>query len=329
MPTTTQPAFDEAKLNVFVGRMLGDLGALTNAVLVHVGDQLGFYKTLAKLGATDSTALAKQTGTSERLVREWLSAQAAQGYVTYDRTTQKFSLSPEQAMVFADDESPVFMAGFFDIAAGLFHDAPKIINAFKSGRGLAWHEHNGCLFCGTERIFRPAYNHHLVNEWLPALDGVVAKLQRGASVADVGCGHGASTILMAKAFPNSKFYGYDYHPASIEAARKSAHDTGVGDRISFEVGAAKDFPAKAFDLVCFFDCLHDMGDPVGAARHVGKTLARDGTWMIVEPFATINLKTISIRSARCFMRRRPRFARRPRSRRRLVWHSARKPVKRV
>ncbi len=285
MPTTTQPAFDEAKLNVFVGRMLGDLGALTNAVLVHVGDQLGFYKTLAKLGATDSTALAKQTGTSERLVREWLSAQAAQGYVTYDRTTQKFSLSPEQAMVFADDESPVFMAGFFDIAAGLFHDAPKIINAFKSGRGLAWHEHNGCLFCGTERIFRPAYNHHLVNEWLPALDGVVAKLQRGASVADVGCGHGASTILMAKAFPNSKFYGYDYHPASIEAARKSAHDTGVGDRISFEVGAAKDFPAKAFDLVCFFDCLHDMGDPVGAARHVGKTLARDGTWMIVEPFA--------------------------------------------
>jgi SAM-dependent methyltransferase len=285
MTTAAPPVVDEAKLNTFVGRMLGDLGALTNSVLVHVGDQLGLYKALAKSGSTDPSALAKQTGTHERLVREWLSAQAAQGYVTYDRRTQKFSLSPEQAMVFADEESPVFMAGFFDIAAGLFQDAPKIVNAFKSGRGLAWHEHNGCLFCGTERIFRPTYNHHLVNEWLPALDGVVAKLQRGASVADVGCGHGASTILMAKAFPKSKFYGYDFHPGSIAAARSAAYEAGVDDRISFEVGAAKDFPAKSFDLVCFFDCLHDMGDPVGAARHVGKTLAPDGTWMIVEPFA--------------------------------------------
>src|ERR1700737_4144062 len=285
-----KPSLDEAKLNAFVGRVLGDLGALTNSVLVRLGDQLGLYKALMKAGSTDSTALAKQTGTSERLVREWLSAQAAQGYVTYDRDTKKFSLSPEQAMVFADDESPVFMAGFFDLAAGLFDDVPKLANAFKSGGGLAWHEHNGCLFCGTQRIFRPAYNHHLVNEWLPALECIVNNAHRGARVADVGCGHGASTILMAKAFPKSEFHGYDYHPASIETARKSAKQAGVGDRISFEVGAAKDFPARGFALVCFFDCLHDMGDPVGAARHVGETLAPDGTWMIVEPFANDRLE---------------------------------------
>jgi SAM-dependent methyltransferase len=196
-----------------------------------------------------------------------------------------FSLSPEQAMIFADEDSPVFMAGFFDVAAGLYHDAPKIVQAFKSGRGMAWHEHNGCLFCGTERLFRPAYNHHLVNEWLPALNGVVAKLERGASVADVGCGHGVSTILMARAFPKAKFHGFDYHPESIEAARKNAAEAGVADRITFQVGAAKNFPSSGFDLVCFFDCLHDMGDPVGAAKHVRETLAPDGTWMIVEPFA--------------------------------------------
>ncbi len=256
MAMSAQPAIDGARLNAFVGRMLGDLGALTNAVLVHVGDQLGLYKAITMSGPTDSTALAKQTGTSERLVREWLSAQAAQGYLSYDKSTQKFSLSPEQAMVFADDDSPFFMAGFFDIANGLFHDVPKIVNAFKSDGALAWHEHNGCLFCGTQRIFRPAYNHSLVKEWLPALDGVVAKLQQGCSVADVGCGLGASTILMAKAFPNSKFFGYDYHPESIEAARKAAREADVG-----------------------------MGDPAGAAHHVSKALAPDGTWMIVEPFA--------------------------------------------
>jgi SAM-dependent methyltransferase len=265
--------------------MLGDLGALTNAVLVHVGDQLGFYRTLMKSGPMDPMALAKQTRTSERLVREWLSAQAAQGYLTYDQSAQKFSLSPEQAMVFADGESPVFMAGFFDIAAGLFADVPKIVKAFKSDGALAWHEHNGCLFCGTQRIFRPAYNRFLVEEWLPALQDVLPKLEHGCSVADVGCGQGASTILMAKAFPNSKFFGYDYHADSIEAAQKSARQAGVADHISFETGAAKNFPTRGFDLICFFDCLHDMGDPVGAARHVGKALAPDGTWMIVEPFA--------------------------------------------
>lgn len=276
---------DPEKLNAFMGRMLGDLGALTNSILVHLGDQLGLYRAMAKSGPMTPSALAEQTETAERLVREWLSAQAAQGYITYDRTTGKFSLSPEQAMVFAHEDSPVFMAGFFDVARGLFDDTPKLVNAFKTDGKLAWHEHNGCLFCGTRRLFRPVYNHHLINEWLPALDGVVEKLQRGAVVADVGCGHGASTILMAKAFPNSTFYGYDYHPGSIEAAQNAARDDGAADRISFEVGAAKNFPAKEFDLVCFFDCLHDMGDPVGAARHVGKALKADGTWLIVEPFA--------------------------------------------
>ncbi len=289
MPDVAQTV-DPEKLNAFVGRMLGDLGALTNSVLVHVGDQLGLYKALAESGPTTSQALAKQTGTSERLVREWLSAQAAQGYVNYDKVGGKFSLSTEQAMVFADEESPVYLAGFFDIARGLFDDTPKIVNAFRSDGKLAWHEHNGCLFCGTRRVFRPAYNHHLINEWLPALDGVIDKLQRGARVADVGCGHGASTILMTKAFPKSRFYGFDYHPASIEAARKAAKEEGVNDRVSFEVGTAKTFPAKEFDLVCFFDSLHDMGDPIGAARHVAETLKPDGTWLIVEPFANDKLE---------------------------------------
>src|SRR6202048_3997285 len=204
MATSAQAAIDGVKLQAFIGRMLGDLGALTNSVLVHVGDQLGFYTTLMKLGPMDSADLARQTGTAERLVREWLSAQAAQGYVTYDKSTQKFSLSPEQAMVFGDDESLFFMAGFFDIARGLFQDVPAIVNAFRTNGAMAWHEHNGCLFCGTQRIFRPAYNHHLVNDWLPALDGIVNKLHSGARVAGVGGGHGASTILMAKAFPKSQ-----------------------------------------------------------------------------------------------------------------------------
>jgi SAM-dependent methyltransferase len=281
---------DPAKLDAFVGKMLGDLGALTNSVLVHLGDLLGLYKALASDGAMTSEGLARKTGTSERLIREWLSAQAAQGYVVYDEAREEFSLSPEQAMVFADDESPVFMAGFFDIAHALFDDTPKIANAFRTDGKLAWHDHNGCLFCGTRRVFRPAYNHHLVAEWIPALDGVKDKLERGAVVADVGCGHGASTIIMAQAFPKSRFRGFDYHPASVEAASKAAQAAGVSDRVSFEVATAKTYPGRDCDLVCFFDCLHDMGDPAGAAKHVKETLRPDGTWMIVEPFARDSLK---------------------------------------
>jgi len=276
---------DEARLNQFVGRMLGDMGATLNGALVLVGDRLGLYRAMAKLGKTGAGGLAKATGTAERYVREWLSAQAAHGYVSYDAASRVFWLSPEQAMVFANEESPVFLAGFFDIAAAAYRDEPKITDAFRSGRGVGWHEHHRCLFCGTERFFRPGYNHNLIGNWLPALEGVVAKLDRGAVVADVGCGHGASTILMAKTYPNATFYGFDYHAPSIEAAREAAAAAGVADRIKFEVAVAKDFPMYGYDLVCFFDCLHDMGDPAGAAAHVRKTLARDGTWMIVEPFA--------------------------------------------
>ena len=278
-------SIDTEKLNAFVGRMLGDMGATLSAALVVVGDKLGLYKALAEAGPMDAATLARRTGTAERYVREWLAAQAASGYVAYDASTEKFQLEPEQAMVFADEGSPAFLAGFFEIAEATFRAVPKIVDGFRSGRGVGWHEHHRCLFCGTERFFRTSYLHHLIGEWLPALDGVVVKLQRGASVADVGCGHGASTILMAKAFPNSRFFGFDYHSPSIEQARQAADAAGVGDRITFEVAAAKDFPARNYDLVTFFDCLHDMGDPVGASAHVRSALKSDGTWLIVEPFA--------------------------------------------
>jgi SAM-dependent methyltransferase len=276
---------DEARLNAFVGRMLGDMGATLNAALVVVGDRLGLYKALADVGPMDPASLARRTGTSERLVREWLAAQAASGYVAYDPATQGFHLEPEQAMVFAEEDSPVFFAGFFDIAEASFRAIPKITEAFRSGRGVGWHEHHRCLFRGTERFFRTSYNQHLTSAWLPALDGVVEKLRRGAIVADVGCGHGASTILMAKEYPASRFFGFDYHLPSIEQAREAATAARVADRVTFEAATAKDFPALGYDLVTFFDCLHDMGDPTGAATHVRSALNPDGTWMVVEPFA--------------------------------------------
>ena len=276
---------DPDRLNAFLGRMLGDMGATLNAALVVVGDRLGLYKAMEATGPMDAAALARRTGTTERYVREWLAAQAASGYVTHDATTGQFHLEPEQAMVFAQEGSPAFMAGFFEIAEAVFRAVPRVTDAFRSGKGVGWHEHHRCLFCGTERFFRTSYNHHLVPEWLPALDGVAAKLQRGATVADVGCGHGASTILMAQAFPKSRFYGFDYHLPSIETARDAAAKAGVADRIAFEVASAKEFPARGYDLVTFFDCLHDMGDPQGAAAHVRASLKPDGTWMIVEPFA--------------------------------------------
>ena len=276
---------DPDRLNAFLGRMLGDMGATLNAALVVVGDRLGLYKAMEEAGPMDAATLARRTGTTERYVREWLAAQAASGYVTHDAATGQFHLEPEQAMVFAQDGSPAFMAGFFEIAEAVFRAVPRVTDAFRSGKGVGWHEHHRCLFCGTERFFRTSYNHHLVPEWLPALDGVAAKLTKGATVADVGCGHGASTILMAQAFPKSRFYGFDYHLPSIETARDAAAKAGVADRIAFEVAAAKEFPARGYDLVTFFDCLHDMGDPQGAAAHVKASLAPDGTWMIVEPFA--------------------------------------------
>ena len=278
-------AVDEARLNDFLGKMVGDLGAAFSAALVLVGDKLGLYRELAASGPLTPAALAERTHTAERYVREWLAAQAAAGYALFDAASGRYALSPEQAMVFAEEGGPAFMAGAFEIAAAMFRDEPKITEAFRTGRGVGWHEHDHCLFRGTERFFRPGYAAHLVAEWIPAIDGVQAKLERGARVADIGCGHGASTIEMAKAFPRSRFFGFDYHEQSIERARQLAAEAGVADRVEFAVAPAKAYPGSGYDLVAFFDCLHDMGDPVGAAAHVRETLAPDGAWLIVEPFA--------------------------------------------
>ena len=278
------------KLNVFIGKILGDVGAAMNASLMLIGDKLGLYKTLSEKGPFTPAELAQATKTSERYVREWLSAQAASGYVEYDAASGKFSMTPEQALVFGNDESPVFMGAVGDVVAATFLDEPEVSDAFRTGKGVGWNKRSECLFCGTARFFRTGYKHHLVQEWLPALDGVVEKLKRGARVADVGCGHGVSTRLMAEAFPNSSFVGFDYHPGSIEAARRATRDGGLADRVRFDVQSAKTYPAGNYDLVCFFDCLHDMGDPVGAMKHVRETMAADGTCMLVEPFANDRLE---------------------------------------
>jgi SAM-dependent methyltransferase len=278
------------RLNTFIGKMLGDVGAAMGASLMLIGDKLGLYKTLTAKGPMNSSELARATGTSERYVREWLSAQAASGYVEYNAASNKFSMTPEQTLVLGDDDSPVFMGAVGSVVAATLLDEPKVSDAFKTGKGVGWNQRSECLFCGTARFFRTAYKHHLVQEWLPALDGVVEKLKRGAGVADVGCGHGISTRLMAEAFPNSRFSGFDYHPGSIEAARQTVKDAGLGDRVRFDVHSAKTYPAGNYDLVCFFDCLHDMGDPVGAIKHVRETMADDGTCMLVEPFANDRLE---------------------------------------
>jgi SAM-dependent methyltransferase len=282
-------AIDEAKLNDFMGKFVGDLGAVMHAATIVVGDQLGLYKALAEKPAT-AAALAQRTETDARYLREWLSAQAASGYVQYDPASDSFSLSEEQAFALATEGSPAFIPGAFQVAVAQFKAIPKMMQAFRTGLGLGWHEHDAALFHGTERFFRPGYAAHLVSSWIPALDGVQARLAAGANVADVGCGHGASTIIMAEAFPASKFIGFDYHEPSIVHARESAQKAGLGDRVSFEVASAKGFPGNAFDLVTMFDCLHDMGDPAGASAHVRQSLRLDGTWMIVEPFANDRLE---------------------------------------
>jgi SAM-dependent methyltransferase len=265
--------------------MLGDLGGAFSIPLLRIGDRLGLYKTLHEKGPLTSAELAAKAEIAERYAREWLNHQAASGYLEYDAATGKFALPPEHAMVFADSNSPVYMQGAFDLAADLLENQALVEPAFRSGKGVGWGDQARCMFCSVGRFFRPGYQNNLVQSWLPALDGVLAKLERGATVADVGCGHGFSTIIMAKAFPKSTFIGYDFHPDSIAQARKHAEQDSVVSNTRFEVALASDFPAKDVDLVTFFDCLHDMGDPVGAARHVRQSLKPDGTWMIVEPAA--------------------------------------------
>jgi SAM-dependent methyltransferase len=286
MSVVEQPvAVDGEKLMQFVFKAVDEVGATLNTALVVIGDKLGLYRELAGAGALTPSELAERTGTAERYVREWLNAQAAGGYVTYDPDSGRYTLPPEQAIALTDTDSPAYLPGFFQIALGSVLDSPKILEATRSGEGFGWHEHVHHVHEGCERFFRPGYNAHLIAEWLPALEGVVAKLERGARVADVGCGHGASTILMAKAFPNSNFVGSDYHGGSIDTARERARDAGVGDRAQFQTASAAAYSGSGYDLVTMFDCLHDMGDPVGAARHVRSTIAADGTWMIVEPRA--------------------------------------------
>ena len=282
---TTSTDVDMDKLMSFVFRAVDEVGATLNTALVVMGDKLGLYRTLAGAGPLTPAEVASRSGCAERYVREWLNAQAASGYLEYDPGSGRYLLPAEQAVALTDESSPAYLPGFFQIALGSVHDAPRVVDAARSGAGIGWHDHVADVHDGCERFFRPGYNAHLVEEWLPALDGAVAKLEAGAHVADVGCGHGASTILMAQAFPASTFVGFDYHQASIQVAAKRAHAAGVGARVSFEVAPAAAFPGADYDLVTMFDCLHDMGDPSGAARHIRAALAADGTWMIVEPAA--------------------------------------------
>ncbi|QVM93544.1 methyltransferase domain-containing protein [Pseudomonas entomophila] len=274
---------DEARLQEFMGRLVGDMGAAATLANVVLGDELGLYRAMADSLPVTPEVLAERTGCQPRLVREWLNGQAAAGYV--EHRNGSFTLPEEQALALALEDSPAYMAGGAAVLAALFHDKDKLVAAMRGDGGLAWGDHHPCMFSGTERFFRPGYRTFLVADWLPALDGVVAKLQAGAQVADVGCGHGASTIVLAQAFPASHFIGYDYHAPSVSTAIERAREAGLGDRVSFVQASAKDYPGHDLDLVCFFDCLHDMGDPVGAARHAYEALKEDGTVMLVEPYA--------------------------------------------
>lgn len=284
------PEVDQQKLENFMGKMVTDMSAAMSGPLVIMGVKLGLYKSLAQGGAMSSEELADRSGVRERYVREWLAAQAASGFVDYDPGARQFSMSAEQQMALADEDSPVYVASAFELIASAYIDEPRITEAYKQGKGFGWHEHHECLFRGTERFFRTSYRANLISDWLPSLDGVVEKLASGAKVADVGCGHGASTILMAQTYPNSRFTGFDYHDVSIERAREAAANAGINGNITFELAAGKDVPDEAFDLVACFDCLHDMGDPVGVARRIRQVLKPDGTFMIVEPFANDDLE---------------------------------------
>lgn len=278
-------AINEAKMNELMGRFLVDFGAAFHSAMAVIGDKLGLYQSLAAAGPLTPAELADRTGTTERYVREWLASQAAGGYANYDPASGKFFLSEEQAFALTNENGPIFLPGAFQVALAAVRSEPRIAQAFKTGEGVGWHEHDHGLFGGTERFFRPGYAANLVGAWIPEFEGLEEKLQAGARVADVGCGHGASTILLAQAYPRSTFIGFDYHQPSVEHARRRAREEGVADRVSFEIATAKDYPGDDYDLVAFFDSLHDMGDPVGAANHVCGSLKRDGSWMIVEPFA--------------------------------------------
>lgn len=282
---TVQPA----KLEFLVGRMLGDMGAASMLPLIRLGDELGLYRAMADAGPLTSDQVAARTGTHERYVREWLSAHAASGYVDYDAASDRFTLTPEQAMIFANPDSPFFMLGGYQCVHANMLNVAKIERAFRTGDGVDYGEHHACLFTGMERFFRPGYNAHLLTDWLPAIGGLLPKLEAGAKVADVGCGHGASTLMMAAAFPASQFHGFDYHAASIEATRRKAAELGL-DNAHFAVATAKDFPGAGYDLIAYFDALHDMGDPVGAAAHAAQALGEDGALMLVEPMAGDSLK---------------------------------------
>jgi len=289
MATAPRPDLNMDKLNAFIGQFVTDLGAAVHTGMVVIGEKLGLYKALVDEPLT-SAELAAKTHTDERYLREWLSSQAAGGYITYDEKTHKFSLSEEQAFTLAKEDSPAYLPGAFELALGSLAAIPRIAESFRTGAGMGWHEHDDGVFHGCEKFFRPGYAANLVSSWIPALHDVKEKLEAGARVADVGCGKGASTILMAKAFPKSRFFGFDYHDKSIEGARETAKNEGVADRVTFEVAKAKEYPGKGYDFVAVFDCLHDMGDPAGAAAHVLQSLAKDDTWMIVEPFANEELK---------------------------------------
>jgi 2-polyprenyl-3-methyl-5-hydroxy-6-metoxy-1,4-benzoquinol methylase len=281
-----QPApIDEDKMNAFLGKVVGDFGAALSSSLVYIGQKLGLYKELAQAGSVTPAELAQKTSTNERYVREWLINQAASGYVDYDAASGRYSLAPEQAMALTDESSPFYVGGGFYVIKAMTNAVSRIEDSFKNGGGMLWGEHDPDLFVGTERFFRPGYAAHLIASWIPSLTGIEAKLKAGGKVADIGCGHGSSTIIMAQAYPQSRFWGFDNHEESIETARQRAQDAGVSDRVTFAVANASEIPNEQYDMVSFFDCLHDMGDPTGACKRAYEVLNADGSALIVEPMA--------------------------------------------